>query len=342
MNKRTPLIAAFALLFSLIASPTFAVESVVEDMTDAANAFLDSLTVELKARAIFPMEVEGERTNWHFVPITGQRKGVDLKDLNDAQEAKLAALLAASLSPTGREKVKNIQDLEEVLLHIEKSDHRDKELYYTSIFGKPSSDGIWGWRFEGHHLSLNYTIVDGKLLSTTPNFWGANPAKVLSGPKKGLRTLKNEEDLARAFLLSLNDRQRKKAIIADKAPRDIFTSDDPKVYPLSNTGISASELNSNQLKDLAKIIDEYLNNMPAELAAERRKEFTANGMAEVTFAWMGSPEVGEAHYYHIQGPTFLIEYDNIQNNANHIHATWRDFNGDFGRDIIWEHHKHSH
>lgn len=342
MNNRKSPIAALALVLSLFSSPAFAVESVVEEMADAANAFLDSLTIELKARATFPMEVEGERTNWHFVPITGERKGVDLKDLNDAQEAKLAALLAASLSPTGREKVKNIQDLEEVLLQIEKSDHRDKELYYTSIFGKPSSEGVWGWRFEGHHLSLNYTIVAGKLLSTTPNFWGANPAKVLSGPKKGLRTLKNEEDLARAFLLSLNDRQRKAAIIADKAPRDIFTSDDPRVYPLSNTGISTSDLNPSQVAGLAKIIDEYLNNMPPEVAEERRKKFTANGMEGVTFAWMGSPEVGEAHYYHIQGPTFLIEYDNIQNKANHIHATWRDFNGDFGRDIIWEHHKHSH
>lgn len=342
MKKKILLTAALAFSVLISGVSVSAVEFVVQDMEKAANAFLDSLTKELKARATFPMEMEGERTNWHFVPITGERKGVDLKDLDEAQEAKLAGLLKASLSAVGRTKVKEIQESESILFMLENSDHRDPELYYTSIFGKPSSEGAWGWRFEGHHLSLNFTIVDGKLLSTTPNFWGANPAKVLSGPKKGARILPKEEDLARALLLSLSDAQRKKAIIADKAPKDIYSSDDPKVYPLGNDGISVPDLNSKQLSSLNKLIDVYLNNMPSDVAKERRQKFNADGMDRVVFAWAGSAEVGEAHYYRIQGPSFLIEYDNIQNKANHIHAAWRDFDGDFGRDIIWEHHKHSH
>ena len=318
-----------------------AVESVVSDMGKAANAFLDSLTTELKARATFKIE-DAERTNWHFVPITGQRKGVDLKDLNETQEAKLADLLAASLSAEGHKKVRSIQDLESVLFILEDLDHRDSELYYTSIFGIPANTGAWGWRFEGHHLSLNFTVVNGKLLSTTPNFWGANPAKVPVGPTTGFRALKDEEDLAREFLLSLNKKQRATAIISDKAPRDIYSSDDQQVYSLGNDGISLSQLESKQVSGLSKLIKMYLNNMPKAVASERWEKINAAGLENIVFAWAGSPEVGEAHYYRVQGPTFLIEYDNIQNNNNHIHAVWRDFNGDFGRNILWEHHKHSH
>ncbi len=335
-------IAVITLSLIVSSSALNAVEPVTQDMQKAANAFLGSLTKELKARATFPMEDEGERTNWHFVPITGERKGVDLKDLTDAQEAKLADLLAASLSAIGQAKVKEIQGLEAVLLMLENSDHRDPELYYTSIFGKPSSEGAWGWRFEGHHLSLNFTVVEGKLLSTTPNFWGANPANVLSGPKKGLRALKDEEDLGRKLLKSLSADQRKQAIVADKAPKDIYSSDDPKVYPISSYGVKASDLSSKQVAGLEKLIDVYLQNMPAEVAKDRWEKLKDEGIENVSFSWAGGTEVGDAHYYRIQGPTFLIEYDNIQNGANHIHAAWRDFNGDFGRDILWEHHNHSH
>jgi len=338
LRHLTPLLAVA--LFAI--SSAKAVESVARDMEQAANEFVDSLTKELKARAVLPMEAEGERSNWHFVPIVGQRKGVDLKDLNSAQEGKLRSLLKAGLSTSGYTKVEDIRALESVLFKLENSDHRDPELYYISIFGKPSSEEAWGWRFEGHHLSLNYTVVDGRLLSTTPNFWGSNPAKVLSGPSKGQRALKSEEDVARAFLMSLDNKQRKQAIVSDKAPKDIYSSDDPRAYPISNYGIAASDLSSQQRDGLASLIDVYLSNMPPPVAKDRAEKLVGAGMDRITFTWAGSPKVGEAHYYRIQGPTFLIEYDNIQNNANHIHAVWRDFNGDFGRDILWEHHKNAH
>ncbi len=338
--KNYPILAAILLATPL--ANLAAVESVTREMETAANAFLDSLTIELKARATFPMEVEGERTNWHFVPIVGERKGVDLKDLDEAQEAKLNELLAAGLSATGREKVKLIQELESVLFMLENSDHRDPELYYISIFGKPSSKDAWGWRFEGHHLSLNFTIVDGRLLSYTPNFWAANPAKVPSGAKKGLRALKEEEDAARALLKSLSPAQQTKAIVADKAPKDIYTGDDPQVYPFSNYGVKASEFSPKQVAGLERLINAYLQNMTKAVAADRWEKIKDEGIGNISFTWAGGKEVGDAHYYRVQGPSFLIEYDNIQNGANHIHAVWRDFSGDFGRNILWEHHKHAH
>lgn len=326
--------------FSVAFSPLKAVQPVAQDMEQAATAFLDSLSSELKEKATFPLNDE-ERMNWHFVPKTGERNGVNLKELNENQEARLADLLSTSLSPRGKNKAENIQGLESVLFMLEKADHRDPELYYTTIFGDPSK-GNWGWRFEGHHLSLNYTIADGKLLAVSPNFWGANPAKVPSGPREGLRALKGEEDLAREFVLSLTDNQRKIAIIADKAPKDIYTGADKEVSPLDSQGIKVSQLEKNQLLGFTRIINEYLQNMPADVASDRWAKLSKAGVDSIEFAWAGSTEVGEAHYYRIQGPTFLIEYDNIQNKANHIHAVWRDFDGDFGRDILKEHHLDHH
>lgn len=333
-----------ALTFSSLAPsfvPAKAVESVVEDMQQAAVAFLDSLPDELKKKASFAIEDE-ERVNWHFVPKTGERKGVVLKDLNQGQHEKLESLLQASLSASGQEKVFNIMSLETVLRIMEGAAHRDPELYYVTLFGEPSPDGTWGWRYEGHHLSLNFTVVDGKLLESTPNFWGANPAKVPVGPSTGLRTLRNEEDLARAFVLSLNKQQRAIAIIAEAAPKDIYTGAAKEVSPLNPLGIKVTELQRSQVFGLSRIIDEYLGNMPADVANARWERLNAAGLEKIGFAWAGPTEVGAPHYYRIQGPTFLIEYDNVQNQANHIHAVWRDFDGDFGRDILRDHHRHQH
>jgi hypothetical protein len=343
MNKHIylPVVLTLSLIISPLTS-TQAVESVVTDMQEAAASFLDSLTTELKARATFPLDDEEERINWHFVPKTGERKGVDLKDLNEEQETKLQALLAASLSAQGQEKVANIQDLESVLFIMENKDHRDPELYYTTIFGEPTAGGTWGWRFEGHHLSLNFTVVNGKLLANSPNFWGANPATVPVGPTTGLRTLKAEEDMAREFVQSLNKEQKAVAIIADEAPRDIYTSANKTSDPLSPQGLLLSAMDPEQKRALRNLIFEYVNNMPQGVAEARRQELAEAGIDNISFVWAGPIEKGGKHYYRIQGPTFLIEYDNIQNEGNHIHAVWRDFDGDFGRDILAEHHKQHH
>lgn len=317
------------------------VNDVVHDMQKAANEFLATLSDDLREKATYDLDDE-ERINWHFVPRDGKRKGVNMRDLNMVQELKLAELLGASLSASGHNKVEKIIDLESVLFILENADHRDPELYFTTIFGEPSATGNWGWRFEGHHLSLNFTVVEGKLLSNTPNFWGANPATVPVGPTTGLRALKSEEDTARAFVQSLTKKQQAIAIIADKAPRDIYTSADKEVDPLSPIGIKVSQLENWQVFGLTRIIQTYLANMPEEVANDRWDKLHEAGLDKIGFAWAGSIKEGEAHYYRIQGPTFLIEYDKIQNNANHIHAVWRDFDGDFGRDILRDHHKHQH
>ena len=332
------------LTLSLILSPCASqagVDAVVYEMQQSANEFLDSLSEELRYKATYDLG-DDERMNWHFVPKTGERKGVDLRDLDKVQEIKLAELLAASLSASGYEKVKKIQGLESVLYILEKADHRDPELYYTTIFGDPSATGSWGWRFEGHHLSLNFTIVEGKLLSNSPNFWGANPGRVPVGPTTGQRTLKGEEDTARAFVRSLSKKQQAIAIIAEAAPRDIYTGAEKEVSPLSPPGIKVSQLEKSQIFGLTRIIQVYLANMPEDVASNRWDTLSEAGLENISFAWAGPTEKGEKHYYRVQGPTFLIEYDNVQNQGNHVHAVWRDFNGDFGRDILREHHRHQH
>jgi hypothetical protein len=342
MNKKSYLqsILTLSLIFGSLATVR-AVESVVQDMQKAASEFLDSLSPELLAKATYEVKDE-ERINWHFVPKTGERKGVDLHDLDKVQELKLKELLMASLSASGYDKVSKIQALESVLFILENGVHRNPELYYTTIFGKPSPTGTWGWRFEGHHLSLNFTIVEGKLLSNSPSFMGANPAKVPVGPTTGQRTLKAEEDTGRSLIKSLNKQQQAKAIILEKAPKDIFTSADKEISPLDPPGIKVAELDKTQIFGLTLIIQTYLSNMPVDVAADRWAKLTKAGLDKITFAWAGSMEVGDPHYYRVQGPTFLIEYDNTQNNANHVHSVWRDFDGDFGRDILREHYKHQH
>jgi Protein of unknown function (DUF3500) len=342
MRKSDYCIALFTLSALMVPfAPLHAVESVIGDMQQAAVAFVDSLPDELKKKAGYGIGDE-ERVNWHFVPRVGARKGIVLKDLNEEQREKLNRLLQASLSAKGQAKVFNVMSLETVLRTMEGAAHRDPELYYTTFFGEPRPNGTWGWRYEGHHLSLNFTVVNGKLLEATPNFWGASPARVPVGPNTGLRTLKNEEDLARAFVLSLDERQRVIATIAEEAPADIYTGAAKEVSPLNPLGIKVSELQQGQVFGLSRLIDEYLANMPADVANDRWEKLHEAGLEEISFAWAGSTEEGAPHYYRIQGPTFLIEYDNVQDQANHIHSVWRDFDGDFGRDILRDHHRDQH
>jgi hypothetical protein len=192
---------------------------------------------------------------------------------------------------------------------------------------------------EGHHLSLNFTIVRDTLIATAPAFFGANPAEVRSGTRRGLRALADEEDTGRALILSLDERQRDRAIISAVAPRDIVTGNAARVEPLSPIGIRATELRPEQAAILVRLLDVYLGRMAAPLAARRRASLARTNFADVAFAWAGSTQRGEGHYYRIQGPTFLVEYDNTQSGANHIHTVWRDFDGDFGRDLLREHYR---
>jgi len=307
-----------------------------EAMLEATHRFLTSLTPEQRERAVFGFN-DAERLNWHFIPR--DRLGLPLKDMTPVQRTAARALLEAGLGQRGYLKANTVMELELVLRELGGDpDVRDPERYFFSIFGSPSADSPWGWRMEGHHISLNFTIVSGTMVATAPAFFGANPARVGSGSREGLRALAAEEDLARALVQALTADQRASAMIATEAPRDIITGNSTEIDPLSPAGIPVTRLDERQAGMLTRLIEEYLARMADDLAAARRSRLEQADPARVTFAWAGSIEPGQPHYYRVQGPTFLIEYDNTQNNANHVHSVWRDFDGDFGRDLLRDHY----
>jgi hypothetical protein len=314
-----------------------------DEMARAASAFVAGLTAEQRAKAVFEFD-DAERLNWHFIPR--ERRGLPLKEMTAAQRQLAKALLEAGLGQRGYLKASTIMELELVLRELGGNPAvRDPELYFLSVFGSPSSSRPWSWRAEGHHLSVNFTIVQGTLFATSPAFFGANPAEVRSGSRQGLRALAAEEDIARELLTSLDAGQRAAAIIDAAAPRDIITGNAAVVDPLSPVGIAVARLNPAQKATLVRLIDEYLARMADDLATTRRAKLAATDFGAVTFAWAGSVQPGGPHYYRVQGPTFLIEFDNTQNEANHIHSVWRDFEGDFGRDLLREHYReapHAH
>jgi hypothetical protein len=303
-------------------------------MAEAARKLLESLPAAQRARASFRFD-DAEREDWGYVPRS--RRGVPLGELAIGQRELAMALVRSGLSEAGYRKAQDVVRLEGVLREIQGA-FRDPALYYFSIFGEPTGRAPWGWRLEGHHLSLNYTVVDGAGVAHSPSFFGANPATVRSGPLSGLRTLGPEEDLARELAKSLDAAQRKRAIFADRAPSEIVTGDERRVDPLAPAGIPARELTEAQRGTLARLIDEYLERMPEDVAAERRTAIVRDGIPDVAFAWAGGLEPGQGHYYRIQGASFVVEYDNTQNGANHVHTVWRDFHGDFGRDLLKEHY----
>jgi hypothetical protein len=322
-------------------------------MAAAAAKFLGTLTPEQRQQAVFAFAAD-ERTHWHFIPTeTFPRKGLTVKDMNPAQRSAAHDLLRAGLSARGYLTATSIMDLEKVLNAIEAAQRqapapsrggapvepfrRDPERYFFSVFGTPSSTDTWGWRVEGHHVSLQFTVVKGTLVASSPTFFGANPAEVREGPHKGLRVLGPQEDAARALLAALDPTQRQKAIITATAPNDIETMVKVEVSPLSPEGIAASALDANQRDLLMKLVEVYVGYMPADVAADRKARFEKADAGKIAFAWAGETERGKKHYYRVQGPTFLIEYDNSQNDGNHVHSVWRDFNGDFGRDLLREH-----
>ena len=310
-------------------------------MAGAANSFLGILSPEQKAKATFAVD-DKERLNWHFIPR--ERKGLPLKEMDAGQRALAEALLSSGLSQAGFAKVGSVLSLEPVLREQEKDTRgrRDAAGYFFSVFGEPSSSKTWGWRVEGHHVALNYTVVKGQVVASSPTFFGANPAEIKEGPRKGFRALAREEDLARELLASLDAKQRPVALVDPAAPKDIISTNKLKADPIDPKGIAGNKLSKKQAEMLMGVIEEYADNMPEDLAAVRLEAVRKAGMDKVHFAWLGSADRGQPHYYRIQGPSFLIEYDNVQNNANHIHSVWRDFSGDFGADLIAMHYREFH
>ena len=314
-------------------------------MTTAATKFLDGLSPELRQRATFPIDAE-ERTRWHYIPTNQfKREGVPIKDMSEPQRELARGLLRAAMSQRGYFTATAIMDLETILKAIESArggtagQNRDPELYFFSIFGTPSAKGVWGWRVEGHHLSLHFTVANNAAVANSPAFYGTNPAEVRDGEKKGLRVLGDLEDTGRTLVLALDDTQRATAIFAPTALNEIVTANSVKIDPLSPAGVLASAMTPKQRELLMAVITAYTGLMPEDAAADRLAKIKQAGIEKIGFAWAGDTTRGQRHYYRVQGPTFLIEFDNAQNNGNHVHSVWRDFNGDFGRDLLREHLK---
>ena len=311
------------------------VDKAVAEMVQTANNFWASLSPEQQAKAGFKFE-DDERMNWHFIPKP--RKGLTFKEMNSAQRELAHAFLSSGLSQKGYAESVTIMSLDQVLKEMEtKGPVRDPELYYFSLFGTPGAKDPWGWRVEGHHLSLNFTIVDGRIAVAGPAFLGSNPAEVREGPRKGLRVLGVEEDMGRQLVKSLTDEQRKVAIVTETAPKDVLSFNLRKTMLQTPVGLAYPQMNDDQKKQVANIVSEYAGRLRGELAADDIARIATAGWDKVQFAWAGGLEPGQPHYYRVQGPSFLIEYDNTQNNANHVHSVWRDLTRDFGEDLLGRH-----
>ena len=325
-----PILAVACVLLAPLAG---ARQDVAQRMRMAATALVQAVGDERRNRLVLPFG-DPLRTDWNYVPRS--RPGLSLADLDGAQREALHRLLRTALSAAGHRKVLNIIELELVLRELELTGFfRDPEKYFVVFFGAPG-EATWAWRFEGHHLSLSFTLR-GDALATTPSFFGANPAEVRAGARKGLRALAAEEDEARKLLAMLDDGQRRIAVVDTRTYGEIVTRASPQVSPLEHRGLPAAAMAPPQRAQLRKLVEAYADSFEPGIR-EARLARALEGFDEMRFAWAGAAERGKPHYYRLQGPRVLIEYDASQEGGNHIHAVWRDFNGDFGRDLLREHH----
>jgi hypothetical protein len=338
----TGLALATGVAGALWLTPSDAARADRDEASPAAAAFLKSLPADLRGAAQFPLD-SPERFNWHFVPKS--RVGVSLLKLDDGQAEFLGPLLATALSPEGLLSTRGVIKHENILRRVETergidASRRDPGLYYTAIFGKPAAAAPWAWRFEGHHLSINVTQIPGQPPQVGPVFVGANPATVPNGPQAGFRLLAAEEDLGRALIATLPAERRGIAIIRDTAFSEILTTNDREVK-LELAGLAASDMTAGERAQLRGLIELYIGRFVGSSAAEVLRRMDGAGFEKVRFAWAGGIEPGQPHYYRVHGPTLLIEYDDTQNDANHIHTVYRDLQHDFGGDVLQAHYLES-
>lgn len=305
-------------------------------MREAASAFLDSLDSTQREAVTAGLD-HPSRVEWTYLP--GKRKGLTFNEMNAEQREKAEGLMRSALSLEGYEQAQTIMQLEQVLRELTGQKHRDPGLYYFAIHGEPVAGEAWAWRVAGHHLALHFTISPEDEVSVTPSFWGANPARVPSGDLAGTRALGKEEDLGRELITSLDETQRTSAIIADKAPGDIVTRSKSKIDRMAPEGIAYGDLDEAQQKQLVALIQLYLRRFSNELAAEDWDRIAGENLADLHFAWAGSLEPDQRHYYRIQGDTFVIEFDKVGRDANHAHSVLRFFDRDFGRDFLKDHYE---
>ncbi|ARK10669.1 DUF3500 domain-containing protein [Fibrella sp. ES10-3-2-2] len=334
----------FICLFVLSASAqVVAPKRVKDDMADAAQAFLKTLSPEQLKQATYPF-TDNERVNWDFVPHA--RKGLMLKQMNADQQKLAWALLKTGLSDEGYSKAQQISDLENVLRVVEKrpagDNYRDPEGYYVTIFGEVGSTDPWGWRFEGHHVSAQFSSMTGKVLSLTPLFMGSNPGTVrIDVPQKGKQLMRDETEQAFTLLHSLNDTQLTQAVLAKKAFGNILTGNSRRASLERMDGLTYADMTASQRKQFTTLLKTYLNRYRVTLAKQQMDRIEKAGLDQLRFAWAGdtTSESTVGYYYRIHGPMLLIEFDNTQNNANHVHTVVRDLTNDFGDDLLREHYE---
>ena len=312
----------------------------------AVGAWLDGLDANQRAAAVFPFDTN-ERFVWAYTP--GTREGLALRDMSPEQRRAATAILGAALSERTASEIASVIALETVLGALEREGgrggwtRRDPELYWFAVFGEPDTHAPWSWRLGGHHVAVHVTLADRQVIGSTPSFLGANPAVVPTGPQAGFRALTGEETLARTVLAGLTPGERRIAIVADRAPADILTEHaaraDIRSIPV---GIPYRELTTTGRADVERLIRHYVDRVRPDVAAAEWERITTSGLDDVTFAWAGPEEPGHGHYYAVRGPRFLIEYDNTQNGANHIHAVWRDLDNDWGDDLLAKHLASAH
>jgi hypothetical protein len=308
--------------------------------TQAVTAFLHALTPEKRQRTLFPFD-DAERTNWHYIPR--RRMGLAIKDMSPEERQAAHQLLRSGLSEAGYGKVLTIMRLEEVLRQTELFGFsRDMENYAFTVF--TTNDSAWplGWRIEGHHLSLNFTSVSEAKSASTPAFLGAHPAEVRDGPLKGVRALAPEQDLAFALIRRLEPSQRRQALFATRALGDIVSGPGRALELQSSVGLSCAEMTAAQRDLTIRLIEAYVRNVRADMAADYLGHVHEAGIDKLHVAWAGSLEPDRAHYYRLHGPTLLIEYDNTRNDANHVHSVWHDLRNDFGADLLRTHYNTEH
>lgn len=326
-------------LFSLSVAILIAGTLKAQDLSQKAQDFIQTLPEELKSRTMFKLD-DPERFNMNYVPM--RRPGPTFHDFNERQKQAAVSLMKASVSEQGYRKAREIMELEQVLFELENNPGRDHLDYHFCIFGNPASDDIWGWRFEGHHLSLNFVSTDGKIVSSTPSFMGTNPAIVHETSQKGKQVLQLETDLGFALIQSLSSQQLEAAHFSSQAPREIITGTQRKAKGLEPQGIAYTALNEGQQQVLMKLLNVYVDNYEFGFAETLKEKIDKAGVENLHFGWAGSLKPGKGHYYRIQGPMLLIEYDNVQNNANHVHTVVRDLTNDFAEDILRDHYKKEH
>jgi hypothetical protein len=331
------LAAAGAAGLALGARPARAAATAAEAIDTAARALLSSLPAGSRARATFPF-ASAERTRWHWtVPASVPRNGLPLGEMTAAQRKLALALLRSSTSPTGYRKALDIMALQGVLQRMNTgfSDPFDPDLYFVSVFGTPGS-AAWGWRLEGHHLSRHFTVVDGTVVAE-PFFLGAWPTRAASAYRsveRGSRTMAREEDAAREIVRSLDGRLRARAVFSEESLTDHVTQNAVRVSPLDRVGVLMRDLPSSGQVRVLEIVRTYLANYPSALARDALGRVERAGVGRIRFGWAGSMRPGQPQYYRLQGPTFLLEFDNSRNEGTHIHSVWRDYQRDFGRHLL--------